>query len=359
MSMLRNLREKKGLTVSQLAAKSSISSRVILEYEEGQHTISLNHAKLLAKALWVGIEDLMPPAGSTPAYTPPAPTPGPRPTPPPSASPAPRPQPTPGPGMAQPPRTTTDSGTHPRYEAPRTVRPSSSDGQDGRNTPAGGRVPKPVRPAPPPPGPITEGQLEELQRLAVKLEITTEQLEERVGKKLVELNRPEAKDWIKRARAMVEEIAPSREAPYGQWPESREDQEAAYLKQQQEAGSYFVFKLFNGEQVSGVIADFTPYTITIKLHGSNDEMVLRKLAIAYYRRTDAPADGSVLTPEIAPVQAAAEAIEAVEAAGEAVAPKAAKPRAKAKKSPADGVESDRAGEPVTPEMDNMDEDRGV
>src|SRR3954466_12119118 len=65
MSMLRSLRERKGLTVSQLAAKASISSRVILDYEEGRQAIPLPHAKLLAKALWVGIEELMPPAGAT------------------------------------------------------------------------------------------------------------------------------------------------------------------------------------------------------------------------------------------------------------------------------------------------------
>src|SRR5215210_3893844 len=67
MSMLRTIREKKGLTVSQLAARASISSRVIGDYEEGRLPIPLAHAKLLAKALWVPIEDLMPPAGSVAA----------------------------------------------------------------------------------------------------------------------------------------------------------------------------------------------------------------------------------------------------------------------------------------------------
>jgi transcriptional regulator with XRE-family HTH domain len=66
MSNLRSVRERKGLTVSQLAAKASIPSRVIADYEDGRQSITLAHAKLLAKALWVGIEDLMPPAGSTP-----------------------------------------------------------------------------------------------------------------------------------------------------------------------------------------------------------------------------------------------------------------------------------------------------
>jgi hypothetical protein len=205
-----------------------------------------------------------------------------------------------------------------------------------------------TRPAPPPPSPITSGQLEELQRLALKLDITQEQLEERVGKKLAELNRPEAKEWIKRARGMAEEIAPTRKVNFGKWPEAREDQEASYLKAQQEAQASFVFKLFNGEQFEGVISDFTPYTITIKPGNAadNDEMVLRKLAIAYYRRTSSP--GSASQASQASAQAQAPAVEAHDHA-----------RDNHHQPVSSEVESDRAGEPEKPETDNMDEDRGV
>jgi sRNA-binding regulator protein Hfq len=183
-----------------------------------------------------------------------------------------------------------------------------------------------------------------LRRLAAKLEITPEQLEERIGKPMADLNRPEAKEWIKRARGMAEELAPSRKVPYGQWPEAREDQEASYLKSQQEAGSFFVFKLFNGEQFDGVISDFTPYTITIAQHRSGDEVVLRKLAVAYYRRTEAPPE----KPE----------------QPEKSAPKSkAKPRTRAaeeRHQPIDsGLDSDHVGQPAKPESDSMDEDRGV
>ena len=87
--MLRNLRERKGLTVSQLAAKASISSRVILDYEDGQ-SIPLAHAKLLAKALYVSIEELMPPAGSAPPQPVGASSQAPRPAP--VQSPAPHPR---------------------------------------------------------------------------------------------------------------------------------------------------------------------------------------------------------------------------------------------------------------------------
>ncbi len=359
MSMLRNLRERKGLTVSQLAAKASISSRVILDYEEGRQTIPLAHAKLLSKALWVGIEELMPPAGSVPPTGMSAPQASPRPTPAPQPATNIQTQASTASAVASPPvqGSPSDTDAPPRYDAPRTIRPVSGDGQasrggaDGTGGAVGGaRGARPTRPAPPPPGPITEGQMEELQRLAVKLDITQEQLEERVGKKLSDLNRPEAKDWIKRVRAMAEEIVPSRKVPYGQWPEGREDQEAAYLKSQQEAGSYFIFKLFNGDQFDGTITDYTPYTITLKLHGSDDEMVLRKLAIAYYRRTEAPTQAAV-----------------GDAATATAAKATPKPKSKARSKgveerhqPLDtGLDSDRPGEPDTPETDQMDEDRGA
>src|ERR1700730_17535547 len=96
MTMLRNLRERKGLTVSQLAAKASISSHVILEYEDGQG-IPLAHVKLLAKALYVSIEELMPPVGSAPPQPVAASSQAPRPAP--AQSPAPQPVPAPRPQM--------------------------------------------------------------------------------------------------------------------------------------------------------------------------------------------------------------------------------------------------------------------
>src|SRR5215210_6318765 len=64
MNMLRSIRERKGLTVGQLAARASIPTRVLTEYEEGRQPIPLPHAKILAKALWVQIEDLLPAANS-------------------------------------------------------------------------------------------------------------------------------------------------------------------------------------------------------------------------------------------------------------------------------------------------------
>ena len=372
MSMLRNIRERKGLSVSQLAAKASIPSRLIADYEDGRQVITLAHAKLLAKALWVGIEDLMPPPGSAPPPTSPAQGGQPRPAQPPQQSqqvvrppqaqaptaappqaPAPRPQappPGPAPARSEPPAYGGQHGgaPQPRYEQPRAQR--------SPQPPPGG--PRRSRPAPPPPSPISEGQLDELRRLAAKLDIELEQLEQRIGKKIADMNRPEAKDWIKRARAMVEELAPTRKAAYGQWPEGREDQEAAYLRAMQEAGAYFTFKLFNGEQFEGVIADFTPYTITVKPHGDGDELVLRKLAIAYYRR-GAPSERPAEAEPKAEAKPRARSSAKAKAAAQAEAAAHDHARDDAAQPVGADVGSDRVGEPATPEIDQMDEDRGV
>jgi sRNA-binding regulator protein Hfq len=117
---------------------------------------------------------------------------------------------------------------------------------------------------------------------------------------------------------MADEIAPTQKIRFGQWPEAQEDREAAYLREQRDAGAPFTFKLFNGEQIAGTVSDFTPYTITIRAD-AGEEMVLRKLAIAYYRRQSAP--------DQQPSE--------------------------------DGISSDHAGVPDVPAEDNMDEDRGA
>src|SRR5437870_2839279 len=164
MNMLRSIRERKGLTVGQLAARASIPSRVLTEYEEGRQPIPLPHAKLLAKALWVQMEDLLPAAGTAP--------------------------PTP----------------------------------DSRR--------RPPRPLAAPPKNISEGQIEELMRLAARLEIEQAKVEESMGKPIQALSRVEAKEWIKRLRDMAEEIGgatPGSKVRFGQWPGSREDREALYL----------------------------------------------------------------------------------------------------------------------------------
>jgi sRNA-binding regulator protein Hfq len=129
--------------------------------------------------------------------------------------------------------------------------------------------------------------------LAVRLQIDNTQLEERVGKGLSTLKRGEAKEWIKKLRGMADEVAPGTKIRYGQWPEAKEDREALYLQEQKEGRAAFLFKLFNGETFTGAISDFTAYTITVKLTGkqADEDLVLRKLAIAYYRRLPTGEEG--------------------------------------------------------------------
>nr|MDQ5867540.1 hypothetical protein [Chloroflexota bacterium] len=90
-------------------------------------------------------------------------------------------------------------------------------------------------------------------------------------------------------------------------------------------------------------------TITIRPDGSEDEMVLRKLAIAYYRRTGqgettAATSGNFVTTNLGNdtllVPATSEAAESASATATAAAP-------------------DGASEPGVPEEANAGEDRGV
>jgi hypothetical protein len=164
------------------------------------------------------------------------------------------------------------------------------------------------------------------------------QLEEQIGKQVAVMTRTDAKDWIKKLREQAAEASPGGKVHFGHWPGSREDEEATYLSGLRGASDILRFKLFNGEEFTGTVTEFTPYTITVRSEPGGEETVLRKLAIVYYRQTG---------------QAAAEAKED------------SKPAAKQRKTkhshPAEetGIDSDRAGEPVTPERDSMDEDRGV
>lgn len=189
-----------------------------------------------------------------------------------------------------------------------------------------------------------------------------DQLQARLGKPVTELTRIEAKDWIKRLRDLAEEVAPSSRTSFGQWPGAHEDREASYLAKQRETNTTLEFRLFNGEQFSGTLVDFTPYTITIKT-ADDQEMVLRKLAIVYYRQAAPGAASSAPTPTSVEVEAAD---VPAKPARKASAKKQAKVEAEPEARPDEhhqpletGLDTDRAGEPGVPEEDNMDEDRGL
>ena len=197
-------------------------------------------------------------------------------------------------------------------------------------------------------------------RLAARLEIEQAKVEESMGKPIQALSRVEAKEWIKRLRDMAEEIGgatPGSKVRFGQWPGSREDREALYLARYRESGATFSFKLFNGEEFRGTIADYTPYTITVKLDGQ-DELVLRKLATAYYRQAPEGAAATSSPPsEAAPkAEKTTRASARKKSAGEAGEQEAV---AEHHQPVAEGLDTDRAAEPAGPEQDSMDEDRGI
>ena len=354
MSMLRSIREKKGFTLAQLAGRAGISAKVLAEYEEGSHPISLPHAKLLAKTLWVGIEELIPPPGTVP----PLPASASVPVKHEGAAPGTSPistgvQASVAAVAAQPAEKAgtnrlEDTAAYPTATAnPARVSPTAGAVYQGEP-----KAQKAPRVSPVMSNPITEGQLQELLHLALRLRIDQTQLEERIGKTLASLKKMEAKEWIKKLRGMADEVAPSTKVRYGQWPDAKEDVEALYLREQKKAGATFLFKLFNGETFTGTIGEFTAYTVTVKQ--GDEDIVLRKLAIAYYRRLD-PGDSE----------------GAKSRKGDAGEASHGTPEEDTSQEPHDhhrddarqplyrGINSDLVGTPDTPEEDNMDEDRGA
>ncbi len=266
MNKLRSLREKKGLTLGQLSARASIPSRLINDYEIGQQLIPLPHAKLLAKALWVKVEDILPPV-NPPAGIASPPTLTPR-TAPPLDQQMP-PAPTEDGHQAMPPE---QRGYPPR---PGWGSPSAK--------PRGAKPPKPVKPKPEPIILLaTEGQVQEIMRQGHRAGLSEEDIAAEVGKSLTELDRMQAREWIRnmreRAASLTEEAKKSPATT-----KLPDDREPEYLTAQQKAGAIFSFTMFDGQIFIGQIKDYTPYTIVIVGDDGND-VVLRKLAIAYYQK---------------------------------------------------------------------------
>jgi transcriptional regulator with XRE-family HTH domain len=222
---LWRIRERKKMTVSQLAARAGISAQIILEYENGQPVLASDRARL-ARALYVDEMDI-----------------------------AVRSQP----------------------------RPSPQGENHATATPA-----RPTRPAPPPrpPAPARPGQINHLLQLGARLQLTAEQLETEIGKPLAELTLPEARRWLKE---YAERIAATSEHPPGyrsrraHLPEAVDAFELQYLTQAQAAQDRLVVRTFDGETARGTLVGFGTYALTLRLD-NGDEVTLQKLAIASYRR---------------------------------------------------------------------------
>lgn len=65
------------------------------------------------------------------------------------------------------------------------------------------------------------------------------------------------------------------------------DIESAYLRKQRDLKVPLKFTFLNGKEYTGVVVDFTPFTVHIIESGTGEEVILRKLAMAYYRKADA------------------------------------------------------------------------
>jgi transcriptional regulator with XRE-family HTH domain len=239
---LWKIRETKGMTVAELAAKSGVPAISITEYESGQSIRSADLPKL-AKALYVEEWDIeikgepRPPDAGQSAATP-------------------------------PPR----QSEHVETAAPRTP-----------------RAPRPARAT----------QIEHLLTLAQHhFAADRAALEEELGKQLEDLTQREASQLLKQyqqkladSRSELQSDAPASKRKRAYLPEGVDQFELEYLTSQQETGTVLRFALFNGQEVSGSIVGFSPYSITIREAETGDELTIQKLAIAFYRATTSTPGG--------------------------------------------------------------------
>lgn len=243
---LWKIRQRKGMSVNQLAAKSGVPAISISEYESGQTIRSADLPKL-AKALYVEDWEIE----------------------------------IKGPPLSRPKKARTLSP------------PPSSEPQPKPAKPAPAKAPRPQRP-------VRPSQIEHLLNLTTgHFDKDRAALEEEVGKPLEELTKSEASALLNhyqklltaaRASQSSGEGVPKRRRAY--LPEGVDEFELEYLTAQQEAGTLLRFTLFDGQQLSGKVIGFGPYSVTIREAETDDEVTLQKLAIAYYRAGKGPGDAA-------------------------------------------------------------------
>lgn len=297
---LRLIRDKKGLTLAQLAGKTSISIRTLQMYEHGEKSISADDLRKLSRVLFTPTADLLQPSADPPP-APPAPDVSQS-----SASAARTPAassplteaPVAPPVAARPAmdasrsaeddgRTNGEARLSASSELGRRPFPPSGPSEFRRSfgAPAAARpapAPRPPRPAREPrpsrpPGPSTKGQLEQIHNLARRMGLGDAAVEERIGARLSSLDHLGARNAIAKLRQELEDS--------GTWqPRVGEgaDQEGAYLAKLRDQGVAVVARLIDGQSVEGVVVDFTPYVICLRAEDQS-EVTVRKLAIAYYQ----------------------------------------------------------------------------
>lgn len=296
---LRAIREKKGLTLAQLAGKTSISIRTLQAYESGDRTVAPDDLRKLARVLVVSTAEILQPAEPppAPAAPPPAPPPAPvavhvAPEPPPAISNGPpreAPLGVPETGRDFPSRSPSFGGVA-RELPERGFEPAPDRGPRRPFSPPTG-APRPIAPRPPrpsrpsrPPSPATSGQLDQIRNFARRLGLDEAQLVEEVGAPLDTLTLPAARAVIAKLRTQMEESGTWRPR-VGEGP----DQEGEYLNRLREAAIPIEVLLFGGEKIQGVIDSFTPYVIQVR-QADGSLAALRKLAVVYYRTLGAVDD---------------------------------------------------------------------
>jgi transcriptional regulator with XRE-family HTH domain len=231
---LWKIRERKGLSVNQLAAKSGVPAISIAEYESG-HPIRSADLPKLAKALYVEEWDIQLQ------------------------------------GEARPKKA--------REAVPSKPEPPPEPKRERREALA--------RPT----------QIEHLLNLTSRhFDKDRAVLEQEMGKPLEQMTRSEASSALREYQQRLQEkhraetgdtSEVSRKRAY--LPEGVDEFERNYLQERQEDGATICFTLFNGQQMSGRIVGFGPYSITIVDVSTDNEVTIQKLAIAYYSVVDAGA----------------------------------------------------------------------
>ncbi len=240
MYNLWEIRQRKGMTLNALSARTGIPVRVLEDYEHGRKPIPYDDLARLAKALYVEEWEI---------------------------------------------KTQSDPPPQPEKKSapPQRVQPKAR----GRGTRQPARQ-KRRRRTPPPPAPIKESQLAQMRQLAPMLGKTMADLERIAGKPLDKLTRKEASRILfqlqealrERKKQEGEEGTHNRKRAY--LPEGVDRFEMDYLMQLQKSGEAVRFHLFDGSEVVGQVVGFSAYTITVR--SSEEERTLNKLAIAWYAR---------------------------------------------------------------------------
>lgn len=269
---LRPVREKKGITLAQLAGKTSISIRTLQSYEAGERTIAADDLRKLSRVLYVSPAEILEPSDPPP----------PPPPPPSLISP---------PTVARPAEKMVQTNvvtTTPEAEIIQRPPPRPARDLPHRAPINGPRPSAPARPVPPrsnqdvraarPAQEASPGQLDQIHSLARRMGLDESALLERTGVPLKNLDHLAARAAIARLRAEMEES--------GKWqPRVAEgpDREGEYLAKVREQGIPIDIHLIDGQQFQGTIQDYTPYVIQLRDSATGSDVTIRKLAIAYYQ----------------------------------------------------------------------------